>query len=68
MKFSEKKKESLGTRLKKKFSRPKKRSLSADRASSSVREGSNYLQPPEGSVSPRSKGLLIGHVVALCLI
>ena len=44
---------SFAARIKKRFSRSKKRSHSADRAaSSSLREGSNYLQPP----GPQSKG------------
>ncbi|XP_071172567.1 C2 domain-containing protein 2-like isoform X2 [Mytilus edulis] len=50
-----KKGSSFAGRIKKKFTRSKKRSQSADRAGGSLREGSNYLQPPEGSTSPRSK-------------
>lgn len=62
--FSEKKKgSSFAGRIKKKFTRSKKRSQSADRAGGSLREGSNYLQPPEGSTSPRSKGLFLVSVV-----
>ncbi|CAC5415084.1 unnamed protein product [Mytilus coruscus] len=50
-----KKGSSFAGRIKKKFTRSKKRSQSADRAGGSLREGSNYLQPPEGGTSPRSK-------------
>ncbi|XP_060605436.1 uncharacterized protein LOC132757953 [Ruditapes philippinarum] len=50
-----KERKSFAARIKKRFSRSKKRSLSADRASSSLREGSNYLQPP----GPHSKVLML---------
>nr|XP_022321162.1 phospholipid transfer protein C2CD2L-like isoform X5 [Crassostrea virginica] len=49
---------SLARQIKKRFSRSKKRSHSADRSSNSLREGSNYLQPPDsGHGKPQSKGL-----------
>ncbi|XP_022321160.1 phospholipid transfer protein C2CD2L-like isoform X3 [Crassostrea virginica] len=47
---------SLARQIKKRFSRSKKRSHSADRSSNSLREGSNYLQPPDsGHGKPQSK-------------
>ncbi|XP_048775657.1 C2 domain-containing protein 2-like isoform X8 [Ostrea edulis] len=47
---------SLARQIKKRFSRSKKRSQSADRSSNSQREGSNYLQPPDsGPGKPQSK-------------
>ena len=57
--FAERKKGmSLARQIKKRFSRSKKRSHSADRSSNSLREGSNYLQPPDsGHGKPQSKGL-----------
>ena len=50
------KKKSFAQQIKKRFSRSKKRSLSADRATSSMREGSNYLRPPDQGFGPQSKG------------
>ena len=50
------KKRSFAQQIKKRFSRSKKRSLSADRATSSMREGSNYLRPPDQGFGPQSKG------------
>lgn len=47
---------SLARQIKKRFSRSKKRSHSAERSSNSLREGSNYLQPPDsGHGKPQSK-------------
>ncbi|XP_061183846.1 uncharacterized protein LOC133192028 isoform X2 [Saccostrea echinata] len=47
---------SLARQIKKRFSRSKKRSRSAERSSNSLREGSNYLQPPDsGHGKPQSK-------------
>ena len=54
--FYTEKKKSFAQQIKKRFSRSKKRSLSADRASSSLREGSNYLKPPDQGFGPQSKG------------
>ncbi|KAL4229374.1 intracellular signal transduction [Mactra antiquata] len=54
-----KERKSFAARIKKRFSRSKKRSHSADRATSSLREGSNYLQPP----GPHSKDDIDLHKV-----
>ncbi|XP_071111307.1 phospholipid transfer protein C2CD2L-like isoform X6 [Haliotis cracherodii] len=50
----EKKKSSFGEAIRKRFGR-KKRSQSADRAASSLKEGANYLRPPEQTYGPQSK-------------
>ncbi|XP_048258093.1 uncharacterized protein LOC124117292 isoform X19 [Haliotis rufescens] len=50
----EKKKSSFGEAIRKRFGR-KKRSQSADRAATSLKEGANYLRPPEQTYGPQSK-------------